>query len=241
MSEVISKSQAGPGEGMMPSAFDVVKELGCSLPNVEATTRYDGTPVLKAPIRSVQARLRRADLTVLSNSVHANHSRPVTTRTASSRRRLTAFFVEARYTPRMSRSSPIGKCCLRGSRWPGGTDQCAPSKPLRLASSGARDGTDLPKEFVLFVRQALRFGLQSRESCQNSSDAKDWKGMQAARQRFCGRPSSKERNCRRERPPSSPLEERRRHHRERNPVRSRRPIPPGRARRVKRSALPAAP
>jgi len=27
--------------------FDIVKELGCSLPNVEATTRYDGSPVLK--------------------------------------------------------------------------------------------------------------------------------------------------------------------------------------------------
>jgi hypothetical protein len=31
-----------------PGGFDVVKELGCSLPNVEATTRYDGAPVLKA-------------------------------------------------------------------------------------------------------------------------------------------------------------------------------------------------
>jgi hypothetical protein len=30
-----------------PDAFDIVKELGCSLPNVEATTRYDGSPVLK--------------------------------------------------------------------------------------------------------------------------------------------------------------------------------------------------
>jgi hypothetical protein len=28
-------------------AFDIVKELGCSLPNVETTTRYDGSPVLK--------------------------------------------------------------------------------------------------------------------------------------------------------------------------------------------------
>ena len=27
--------------------FDIVKELGCSFPNVEATTRYDGSPVLK--------------------------------------------------------------------------------------------------------------------------------------------------------------------------------------------------
>ena len=31
-----------------PGAFDVVRELGCSLPNVEATIRYDGSPVLKA-------------------------------------------------------------------------------------------------------------------------------------------------------------------------------------------------
>ncbi len=30
-----------------PNAFDIAKELGCSLPNVEATTRYDGAPVLK--------------------------------------------------------------------------------------------------------------------------------------------------------------------------------------------------
>jgi hypothetical protein len=30
-----------------PAAFDIVRELGCSLPNVEATTRYDGSPVLK--------------------------------------------------------------------------------------------------------------------------------------------------------------------------------------------------
>jgi hypothetical protein len=30
-----------------PDAFDIVKELGCSLPNVEATTRYDGSPVLE--------------------------------------------------------------------------------------------------------------------------------------------------------------------------------------------------
>jgi hypothetical protein len=28
-------------------AFDIVKELGCSLPDVEATTKYDGSPVLK--------------------------------------------------------------------------------------------------------------------------------------------------------------------------------------------------
>lgn len=30
-----------------PDAFDIVKKLGCSLPNVEATTTYDGAPVLK--------------------------------------------------------------------------------------------------------------------------------------------------------------------------------------------------
>ena len=29
-------------------AFDMVKELGCSLPGVEATTKYDGSPMLKA-------------------------------------------------------------------------------------------------------------------------------------------------------------------------------------------------
>jgi len=30
-----------------PDAFDIVKELGCSLPTVEATTKYDRSPVLK--------------------------------------------------------------------------------------------------------------------------------------------------------------------------------------------------
>jgi hypothetical protein len=30
--------------------------------------------------------------------------------------------------------------------------RCLPSKPLRLASSGAQDGTDLPEKFVLFIR-----------------------------------------------------------------------------------------
>ena len=30
-----------------PDAFHVVQEIGCSLPNVEAATRYDGSPVLK--------------------------------------------------------------------------------------------------------------------------------------------------------------------------------------------------
>ena len=30
-----------------PAAFDIVKELGCSLPNVEATAKRDGSPVLR--------------------------------------------------------------------------------------------------------------------------------------------------------------------------------------------------
>jgi hypothetical protein len=30
-----------------PGAFDIAKELGGSSPNVEATTKYDGSPVLK--------------------------------------------------------------------------------------------------------------------------------------------------------------------------------------------------
>jgi hypothetical protein len=30
-----------------PDAFDIVNELGCSLPDVEATTKFDGAPVLK--------------------------------------------------------------------------------------------------------------------------------------------------------------------------------------------------
>ena len=34
-------------KGRWKAAFDIVKELGCSLPNVEVTTRYDGAPVLK--------------------------------------------------------------------------------------------------------------------------------------------------------------------------------------------------
>jgi hypothetical protein len=34
-------------EAGCPAAFDIVKELGCRLPNVEATTRYDGAPALK--------------------------------------------------------------------------------------------------------------------------------------------------------------------------------------------------
>ena len=48
MSEVIRNRKRGQIKVLWPGAFDVVKELGCSLPNVEATTRYDGSPVLKA-------------------------------------------------------------------------------------------------------------------------------------------------------------------------------------------------
>lgn len=29
------------------NAFELVKELGCRLPNVQAATKYDGSPVLK--------------------------------------------------------------------------------------------------------------------------------------------------------------------------------------------------
>ena len=31
----------------MPNAFDIVQRIGLTLPNVEAATRYDGSPVLK--------------------------------------------------------------------------------------------------------------------------------------------------------------------------------------------------
>ena len=48
MSELIRNRKRGQMKVRLPGAFDVVKELGCSLPNVEATTRYDGSPVLKA-------------------------------------------------------------------------------------------------------------------------------------------------------------------------------------------------
>jgi hypothetical protein len=48
MSEVIRNRKRGQLKVRWPGAFDVVKELGCNLPNVEATTRYGGSPVLKA-------------------------------------------------------------------------------------------------------------------------------------------------------------------------------------------------
>jgi hypothetical protein len=47
MSEVVRNLKRGQMKTTWPAAFDVVKELGCNLPNVEATTRYDGSPVLK--------------------------------------------------------------------------------------------------------------------------------------------------------------------------------------------------
>lgn len=48
MSDVTRNRKRGQMKVRWPGAFDVVKELGCGLPNVEATTRYDGAPVLKA-------------------------------------------------------------------------------------------------------------------------------------------------------------------------------------------------
>ena len=48
MSKVIRDRKRSQVKVRWPAAFDVVKELGCSLPNVEAATRYDGAPVLKA-------------------------------------------------------------------------------------------------------------------------------------------------------------------------------------------------
>jgi hypothetical protein len=48
MSDVIRNHKRGQMKVRWPGAFDVVKEFGCGLPNVEATTRYDGAPVLKA-------------------------------------------------------------------------------------------------------------------------------------------------------------------------------------------------
>jgi hypothetical protein len=47
MSKEIRKLKRGQTEGRWPDAFNIVKELGCSLPNVEVTTKYDGSPVLK--------------------------------------------------------------------------------------------------------------------------------------------------------------------------------------------------
>jgi hypothetical protein len=36
-----------PTEQTLPDAFDMVRAVGLALPDVEATTRYDGSPVLK--------------------------------------------------------------------------------------------------------------------------------------------------------------------------------------------------
>jgi hypothetical protein len=48
MSEAIRNRKRDQLKARWPRTFDVVRELGCSLPNVEATTRYDGASVLKA-------------------------------------------------------------------------------------------------------------------------------------------------------------------------------------------------
>src|SRR5437899_10668580 len=36
-----------PGKQLMTSAFDIVRTVGLALPDVEASTKYDGSPVLK--------------------------------------------------------------------------------------------------------------------------------------------------------------------------------------------------
>jgi hypothetical protein len=47
MSEEPLSRNRGQTKARWPDAFDIVKELGCSLPNVEATKKYDGSPVLR--------------------------------------------------------------------------------------------------------------------------------------------------------------------------------------------------
>jgi hypothetical protein len=37
----------GPSKLLLTSAFDIVRSVGLALPDVEATTKYDGSPVLK--------------------------------------------------------------------------------------------------------------------------------------------------------------------------------------------------
>src|ERR1700688_3802185 len=48
MSEAIRNRKRGRMKARCQDSFDIVKERGCRLPNVEATTKYDGSPVLKA-------------------------------------------------------------------------------------------------------------------------------------------------------------------------------------------------
>jgi hypothetical protein len=36
-----------PAKQLLKGAFDIVKAVGLALPDVEATTKYDGSPVLK--------------------------------------------------------------------------------------------------------------------------------------------------------------------------------------------------
>jgi hypothetical protein len=37
----------GPAKQLLTGAFDIVKSVGLALPDVEATTKYDGSPVMK--------------------------------------------------------------------------------------------------------------------------------------------------------------------------------------------------
>jgi hypothetical protein len=37
----------GPAKQLLTGAFDIVRSVGLALPDVEATTKYDGSPVLK--------------------------------------------------------------------------------------------------------------------------------------------------------------------------------------------------
>ena len=37
----------GPSKLLLTGAFDIVRSVGLALPDVEATTKYDGSPVLK--------------------------------------------------------------------------------------------------------------------------------------------------------------------------------------------------
>ena len=46
MSNSIQNRSRGQIKAGSSDAFDIVKELGCRLPNVEATTKYDGSPAL---------------------------------------------------------------------------------------------------------------------------------------------------------------------------------------------------
>src|SRR4051794_6852931 len=47
MSKELRSRRRGHTNSRWSDAFDIVKELGCNLPNVEATTKYDASPVLR--------------------------------------------------------------------------------------------------------------------------------------------------------------------------------------------------